>query len=232
MLLEWQFKYQNQDIKHSQLENKFKNQEIQIETLKKDQKATNETLSKLLVDVFQKLDGISAKIDSMSKKVYSLDHNVLITDMQSQGYRIVYDLPYNNATLLSELNQIKSQCNNGTVLCAGGAFQNSDNLLLVSCGNCHSVLTPTEYRKPVFNNGAYWYLTNGKSFGFSHSFYIFQDDADHSDCNTAWYCPDKKKLSWHLTAYHNNPVKGGFRLGELNINVRLVDNLRKILFLK
>ena len=58
------------------------------------------------------------------------------------------------------------------------------------------------------------------------------NDADHSDCNTAWYCPDKKKLSWHLTAYHNNPVKGGFRLGELNINVRLVDNLRKILFLK
>jgi len=75
-------------------------------------------------------------------------------------------------------------------------------------------------------------IKNYLIIGFSHSFYIFQDDADHSDCNTAWYCPDKKKLSWHLTAYHNNPVKGGFRLGELNINVRLVDNLRKILFLK
>ena len=81
-------------------------------------------------------------------------------------------------------------------MCAGGAALNSDNLLLVSCANCHSVLTETPLNQPVLNNGAYWYLTTGKSFAFSLSYNIKQNSADIYDCDSSFKnCKDSSRLS-------------------------------------
>ena len=147
--------------------------------------------------------------------------------MKSRNYRVVYDYPYSRATTFSELNGIKAECLKETVLCAGGAAVNSDNLLLVSCGNCLSVLTPTPQNKPVFNNGAYWRLTNAYSFGFSPTYNINQNRNDVFDCAGS-NCPDIKRLSWYL--YQNID---GFRLGKLTNKVTgALTNYRKLVFLK
>ncbi len=136
---------------------------------------------------------------------YSLSHDISINKMKSQGYQVVYDFPYSHFTTFSEMNSIKSQCSSETILCAGGvASNNKDNLLLVSCGNCHSVLTQTPQNQPVLNNGAYWYMTDTFSFGFSPSNIIIQSNCDYYD-NT-----DNKRLCWHLQGY-----SGGWRLGKL-----------------
>lgn len=153
--------------------------------------------------------------------------NVSILDMKSQGYRVVYDFPYSYNTRSTDLNFIKSQCSNETVLCAGGAAKESDNILLVSCGDCLSVLTSTVINKPILNNGAYWYFTDKKSFGFSPDFNIKQNSPDGNDCssvNNIWTsCPSDERLSWRLDN------AGGWRLGSLiNLND---DEYQKFIFL-
>ena len=114
-----------------------------------------------------------------------MTHDISVNKMKSQGYRVVYDYPYSHATTFSELNSIKSECSSETVMCAGGvASNNKDNLLLVSCGNCLSVLTQTPKNVPVLNNGAYWYLTDiggTRSFGYSPSNNIVQGNCDYYD---------------------------------------------------
>ena len=62
-------------------------------------------------------------------------------------------------------------------------------LLLVSCSKSQSVLTATPINEPVLQNNAYFYLTDQKSFGYSHIVTINQHQADNSDTN------DNKKLS-------------------------------------
>ena len=79
--------------------------------------------------------------------------------MKSQGYEIVYDFPYpdffSSQLSYSEFSGIRSNCMSNTVLCAGGAAKGSNNLQLISCGNCLSILTPTPENTAVLNNGAY-----------------------------------------------------------------------------
>ena len=53
-------------------------------------------------------------------------------------------------------------------------------------------------------NGAYWYLVPGKSFGFASSSAVDLSPADASTTD------GQLRLSWHLTGNH-----GGYRCGEL-----------------
>jgi hypothetical protein len=150
--------------------------------------------------------------------------------MKSQGYQVAYDYPYSHATTLDELKKINSKCSAETVLCAGGvASWDSDKLLLVSCGNCKSVLTQTPRDEPVLNNGAYWYLTKNYSFGFSPSHYIYQFYVDGYDCDyfldTNPKCSSNERLSWRLDG-----IYGGWRIGQIT-QLRYSDLFRKIIIL-
>jgi len=166
------------------------------------------------------------RYNSQDINEYSLAHDVSIVDLKLQGFKTVYDFPYSHATKLKELYSIKSQCSNETLLCVGGA--EGDNLLLVSCGHCQTVLTETPLNKTVLNNGAYWYLTPLYSFGFAPISKInHYYDQDTYDCDKDYtICPDKKRLSWIV--YQE---KGGWRLGDLNDKADSTSNLRKIMML-
>lgn len=165
-----------------------------------------------------------SSINKKKPTVYSLAHNVSIKNMKLQGYELVYDFAYNHSTEITELNAIRWKCSAQSVLCVGGAALDSDNLLLVSCGNCHAVLKETSNNKPVLNNEAYWYLTEKKSFGFSPSFNIKQLSVDWHDCDSsAKNCSDDKRLSWYLGG------GGGWRLGKLNNVENEMSDYRKII---
>jgi len=204
-------------------------QDEKIFNLEETQKLNGETLNKLLdkmdnlvknfSDINKRIDLLLNKVNELNKTLvyvnhyfreqifYSLAHDISINKMKSQGYRVVYDYVYNHVTTLAELNEIKSKCSAETILCAGGvASNNSDNLLLVSCGNCHSVLKQTLLNKPILNNGAYWYFTDKYSFGFSPSYNINQVPYDYFDCSPC----REERLSWTLCN-----VCGGWRLGNL-----------------
>jgi hypothetical protein len=162
-----------------------------------------------------------------NKKIaYSLAHDISINDMKSLGYRVVYDYSYySHSTTITELTEIKSMCSVESILCAGGAAKNSDNLLLVSCGNCRTVLTETAPNKPVLDNGAYWYLTDRKSFGFAPVYNINQNNPDVYDCKIGWSnCNDDKRLSWNLPGR-------GWRLGRFNDFAGTISNFRKIILI-
>ena len=78
-----------------------------------------------------KIDFLSNKVNDLNatlvnynikkKQIYSLAQNVLITEMKSQGYEIVYDYPYSHPTTFDELNVIRLNYLSETILCAGGA---------------------------------------------------------------------------------------------------------------
>jgi len=199
----------------------------------------NDIYKTLLMNDIKKSEPVSNKVNdiinetfiaenqsSKKKIVYSLAHNVSIEKMRAQGYELVYDFVYNHSTTISELNAIKSKCSAQTILCAGGAALNSDNLLLVSCGSCNEVLKETTNNKPVLNNEAYWYLTDKKSFGFSPSYNIKQLSVDWHDCDSsAKSCSDDKRLSWYLGG------GGGWRLGKLNNVENEMSDYRKIILI-
>ncbi len=150
---------------------------------------------------------------------YSLAENVLISDMKSQGYRVIYDYLYSHDTTWTELNAVKSTCTSQSILCAGGASVNSDNLLVISCGNCLSILTPTQPNQPVLVNGAYWYFANNLSFGYAPNSIISQGQADTNDMGS------NTRISWHIV-----PGNGGWRLGSKN-SLNNDNNYRKIMLL-
>ena len=139
--------------------------------------------------------------------------------MLLQGYRVVYSYIYGHPTTNNELSSIKSMCSLNSILCAAGAALGSDTLLLVSCGNCLSILSETVLNKPVLNNGAYWYLTTGQSFGFSLNINILQVTCDFDDHS------DDYRLCWHLDG------GGGWRIGKI-LWLNSDSNYNKILLLK
>ena len=65
------------------------------------------------------------------------------------------------------METIISSCLPSTVLCLGGRDSTNDVLLVVSCGLCSVVLTPTARVTPNLHNGAYWYYTPGRSIGYA-----------------------------------------------------------------
>ncbi|RNA22762.1 kinesin kif17 [Brachionus plicatilis] len=125
-------------------------------------------------------------------------------NLTGSGFSLVYNQNYYHVTTIAELINIKNQCSSNSVLCAAGGLANSDSLLLISCANCHAVLTPTIINIPVFLGSAYWYLTDGKSFGFAPDSTIHQGNADIYDASSLF------RLSWHLTG------SGGWRLGNIS----------------
>ncbi|RNA35267.1 kinesin kif17 [Brachionus plicatilis] len=142
-----------------------------------------------------------------------------MNDLTGSGFSLVYNQNYSHATSMSDLENIKSQCSSNSVMCAAGGLANSDNLLLISCAKCHAVLTPTEINSPVFVGSAYWYMTDGSSFGFSPDSTIYQGSADILDQSSPY------RLSWHLNGY------GGWRLGNRTY-LTSNNNYRKYVLIK
>ncbi|RNA20332.1 kinesin kif17 [Brachionus plicatilis] len=135
------------------------------------------------------------------------------------GFKMAFDQKYSQSTMTSNLTNVKDNfCNSSSMLCAGGGLEGSDVLKLVACANCYSVLTTTVINQPVQIGSAFWYMTPGKSFGFSPNYTIAQTDADTFDQLNSF------RLSWHL----DGPP--GWRLGNL---VSLYDTkYKKYIFIK
>ena len=149
--------------------------------------------------------------------MYSLVYNqITISNMLRQGYSQVYDYTYDHATTLTELSSILSNCRFNSILCVGGSSVSSDVMLLVSCGDCQSILTQTSLNNPTLINGAYWYMTSDKSFGFSDSSTISQNSCDTEGGNF--------RICWHLSG-----GSGGYRLGSLT-GLNSEKNYRKLIF--
>lgn len=149
-----------------------------------------------------------------------------ISNMISRGYTKVYDTLYSSLTTLSDLNSILSSCSVNSILCAGGAAVGSDTFLLVSCGDCRTVLKPTPQNAPVYNNGAYWYLTNSLSFGFSDIYTISQGNCDNYDYT------DNLKLSWNMGCAVGCTYRLGILYNDGSTNSQLFyNNYRKIILI-
>ncbi|CAF0865388.1 unnamed protein product [Brachionus calyciflorus] len=127
-----------------------------------------------------------------------------ISYLINNGFQKVYDQFYSHRTMSSDLTTARSYCNSNSILCAGGGLVDSDILELVACGNCFQILTETLIDAPNRVGSAYWYMTTGKSFGFSPIFTITQNTADTHDYS------DPLRLSWHF-----DQNAGGWRLGTL-----------------
>jgi len=87
-----------------------------------------------------------------------------LTDL---GFRLVYNFTYNHLTTYSEIMSVRSQCTASTIICVGNNRYDETFLRLVACANCLNVTTENSLFNPTFyGEAAYWYFTNGKSFGF------------------------------------------------------------------
>ena len=106
------------------------------------------------------------------------------------------------------METIKSSCLPSTVLCLGGRDSTNDVLLVVSCGLCSVVLTPTAKNTPNLHNGAYWYYSPdiilSQSMGFAPTATINQYNTDTYDTS------NNQRVSWNLDNGY-----GGWRLGSL-----------------
>lgn len=137
-------------------------------------------------------------------RIYSLRQNILVTDLLNQGYYEVYNYAYSYATTTAQLALVNVTCDRYSILCAAGGAANSNSLLLVSCGNCWSILSVTQVNRPRLVNGAYWYMTPNYSFGFAPNATINQITCDKFDTTNSF------RLCWHL-----DQNVGGWRIGSL-----------------
>ena len=96
------------------------------------------------------------------------------------------------------METIKSSCFPTIVLCLGGRDSTNDVLLVVSCGLCSAVLTPTANNTPNLHNGAYWYYSPDISGT------IYPNNPDSYDQS------NNQRVPWHLRGN-----EGGWRLGSL-----------------
>ena len=149
---------------------------------------------------------------------------VPLSEIVSKGFQIVYDYAYSHVSTYVELMQIRSNCTPNSTICVGGKETDSADLTLVSCGNCYAILNETQMNAPRYENGAYWYLTQYNSFGFSDIYEIDQNRCDYYDC--ALYCTNDAKLCWLI-----NSIFGGWRLGTYH-NLYNSTVYRKLIFLK
>ena len=149
--------------------------------------------------------------------VPGLETNVKMSDLTNSGFRLVYNYTYSHATTRAEILSIRSQCTSSTTICVGGNRYDELFLRLVACANCLSVTTETTVNNPRFYGRAYWYFTNGISFGFAPTYVIDQNRADVTDLNS------NLRLSWHLDG-----LNGGWRLGCLTDLYSETTYLKKI----
>ena len=184
------------------------NQELQIKVEKNTKKIES-----------IELKSVETKCDILAK--YQKKTNVKIDQLLRLGFRIVYNQSYTEyATTTNELYDLrKIECRKESIICVGGSDGNN-NLLLVSCGDCQDILSlNTPINEPILINGAFWYLTPNKSFGFSPSQQIKQKaPSDMFDCIECpnrkkipcvfSECPDMLRLSWEIDGNY-----AGWRLG-------------------
>lgn len=102
----------------------------------------------------------------------------------------------------------------------GGGPAESDNLELLACANCYDITSETVFNKPQFYNAAWWYFSKKRSFGFSPTSRIEQENADRFNKT------DRLRLSWHI----NNQV-GGYRLGNIT-DLNDSEKYKKYIFIK
>ena len=152
---------------------------------------------------------------------YVLATNIQMNEFLNQGFQTAYDHFYSHNTTSNELYNIKSQCNQESIICVGDA-DSYNRLLLVSCGSCLDILTNTTGNQTRLVNGAWWYFRPGKFWGFgfapnSNTWHPLREylkariDCDKLKgivCGPPRTCQDSNQLSWHLTGMH-----GGWRLG-------------------
>ena len=127
-----------------------------------------------------------------------------MNDLTKAGFRLVYNYTYSHITANAEILSIRSQCTSSTIICVGSNRYDETFLRLVACANCLNVTTETILNQPQFYGGAYWYFTDGYSFGFAPNFTINQSSADSFDQSS------NLRLSWHLVRSN-----GGWRLGNI-----------------
>jgi len=128
----------------------------------------------------------------------------------------VYNFPFSHLSTANELSSINSSCIQGSIICVGASLNGSNTMLLLSCGECQSIINFTQLNSPVFINSAYWYLTQDYSFGFSPSSTILQEKCDIYDIqNNLRMCWLMNKLSKRDL----NVITGGSRIGtEINLD--------------
>ena len=151
---------------------------------------------------------------------YGIQHySVEPGDLESKGCSVCYQTAYHEVTTSNDI-----------LSCAGPVlFVGSQELVwdwdweaqahLGAFGLASEVHNSTILNTPHLSNGAYWYFTPGKSFGFLKDTDLHQEPtADIGTTNP------ESRLSWNLSKY------GGYRVGN---NLRLsetVDYYRKRIY--
>ena len=107
---------------------------------------------------------------------------------------------YDHETRASDLDSIPSSA---TWVLVGARYKTQDVLKLCAVGKRDEVLKRTKKNEPHEHNGAWWYFTGGKSFGFAPNGTICQESADTHDAS------DPKRLSWHMNG-------DGYRAGAID----------------
>ncbi len=161
-------------------------------------------------------------------ELFSLAQNIAVVSLLTQGYSLVYNNPFSHLTTSNELRAISSSCNENTIICVGAGLNNSNTLMLISCGECRLVLNFTQINRPVLINSAYWYFTEGYSFGYSPTSTIQQAKCDTYDLQ------NDQRLCLQLSSMRRrdlNNVTGGSRIGS-NLNLDNDSSHMKMIYLK
>ena len=124
--------------------------------------------------------------------------------LKSIGFKTIYNQTYGYEFKDTDISDLKNYCTFVSILCVGGGKAGDDNMLLVACGDCFSVLAVTELNKPNNVGSVYWYYTPKISFGFAPTSSISQNNCDSMDLD------NKLRLCWNI-----NWSYGAGRLGNI-----------------
>lgn len=136
--------------------------------------------------------------------VIGLSNDATETELFSSGYNVVYNVTYDTPTKVEDIKQIRTHCNQNSVLCLAASNPDKSESLqleLIACGNCFVITTETTKSKPQFHGAAWWYYTPDLSLGFAPNEKVQQVKADPSKDGANY------RLSWHLDG------SGGWRAG-------------------
>jgi hypothetical protein len=90
-----------------------------------------------------------------------------MNDLTKAGFQLVYNNTYSHVTTSEEIIDIRSHCTVSTSICVGGNRFDENHLRVLACANCFNVTSQILSNQPQFYEGAYWYFTDGDSFGFA-----------------------------------------------------------------
>ena len=116
-----------------------------------------------------------------------------------EGWSCHYDQPYSHETTAGDLAGVPADA---AYVFVGARSKDGATIKVGACGERGEVLRATELNKPHEHNGAWWYNTAGKSFGFAPSGTVNQEIPDIHDQG------DARRLSWN-----NSGSYAGYRAG-------------------